>query len=163
VPTPSGRASADAGGTWDVPSGHAVTVWWVIFNNPEECAGQPGSPFRCAEADLFDPAVEASVQYAGGHVVGNSGRYTVGSYLSEGDTTNCPFEAFGEGFLCAGLIDARQADVHLVVRSHGPVLTEFMPSQIKSFDAACTPESSEGLGDGPNTCADLQFAVHETL
>lgn len=102
------------------------------------------------------------MQYAAGHVVGASGRYSVGSYLAEGDTTNCPFEAFGEGFLCAGLIDSRNADVHLVVRSHGPKLVDFMPGQIKSFEVACTPESSQGLGDGPNTCADMQFAVHET-
>ncbi|TDO30392.1 hypothetical protein EV643_1385 [Kribbella sp. VKM Ac-2527] len=102
------------------------------------------------------------MQYAAKHVVGASGTHSVGSYLSEGDTTNCPFEAFGEGFLCAGLIDARKADVHLVVRTHGPKLTAFMPGQIKSFEVACTPESSEGLGDGPNTCVDMQFAAHET-
>jgi hypothetical protein len=149
-------------GTSDLPAGDAVTVWWVIFNNPEECAGEEGVPFRCAEPDLFNPDVQGSVQYAAGHVVGNSGNYNVGSYLSVGDTTNCPFEAFGEGFLCAGLIDARQADVHLVIRTHGSMDTEFMPSQIKSFEVACTPESSEGLGDGPNTCVDLQLSVHET-
>jgi hypothetical protein len=142
------------------PAGHAVTVWWVIFNNPENCAGAEGVPTRCAEPDLFNPDVEGSVQYAAGHVVGAAGTYSVGSYLAEGDTANCPFEAFG--FLCAGLIDARKADVHLVVRTHGPKLTAFMPGQIKSFEAACTPESSLGLGDGPNTCMDMQFAVHET-
>lgn len=102
------------------------------------------------------------MQYAAGHVVGASGSHGVGSNLSEGDTTNCTIEALGEGFLCAGLIDAQKADVHLDVRTHGPKLTAFMPGQIKSFAVACTPETSLGLGDGPNTCLDMQFAAHET-
>jgi hypothetical protein len=140
------------------PAGDAVTVWWVVFNNPDECDGAEGSPFRCAESDLFNPEVEGSVQYAAGHIVGASGTYNVASHLSEGDTSGC---AFGSD-VCAGLIDASQADVHLVVRTHGPALTAYLPNQFQSFDGACTPESSFGLGDGPNTCIDMQFAVHET-
>jgi hypothetical protein len=52
--------------------------------------------------------------------------------------------------------------VHLVVRTHGPALPAYLPNQFKSFGGACTTESSLGLGDGPNTCMDMQFAVHET-
>jgi hypothetical protein len=140
------------------PAGDAVTVWWVVFNHPTECGGAPGVPFRCAEPDLFNPDVEASVQFAAGHIVGSSGGYNVASYLSEGDTSGC---AFGSD-LCAGLIDADEADIHLVVRTHGPAIPAYLPHQFKSFDGACTPESSLGLGDGPNTCMDMQFAVHET-
>ncbi|MGH2946259.1 MAG: hypothetical protein ACRDPC_08380 [Solirubrobacteraceae bacterium] len=101
-----------------------------------QCEGDAGSPFRCAEADLFNPDVAASVQHAGGHVVGADGRYTVGSYPSEGSTAGC---AFGD-FLCAGLIDAREADVHLVVRTHGPALPAFLPRQFKTFAGACANE-----------------------
>jgi hypothetical protein len=143
--------------TAGLPANDAVTSWWVIFNHPEACQGAEGEPFRCAGPDLDDPAVAASVQYAGGNVVGEAGSYGIGAYLREGDCTGCPFEE-----LCAGLIDARKADVHLVVRTHGPRLSQHMPEQITSFEGACTPQSSAGLGDGPNTCANLQFAVHET-
>jgi hypothetical protein len=146
--------------TSGLPAGDAVTMWWVVFNNPDACEGAAGVPLRCAESDLFNEDVAGSVQYAGGNVVGGSGHYSVGSYLSVGDTSGC---AFGPGFLCAGLIDAREADIHLVVRSHGPKLAEFMPGQIMSFGVACTPGTSEGLGDGPNDCEDLQAATHETL
>lgn len=144
--------------TSGLPAGDAVTMWWVIFNNPEHCDGDPSSPFNCAEPDLFNEDVAASVQYAAGHVVGADGRFGAGAHLSEGDTTGC---VFGEGFLCAGLIDARAAEIHLVVRSHGPKFPEFMPGQIKSFHVACTPETSFGLGDGPNECMDLQFSGHQ--
>jgi hypothetical protein len=142
-----------------LPAGDAVTVWWVIFNNPDACTTGEGG-FRCGEGDLFNPAVEASVQNAGGHVVGN-GRYAVGSYLSEGDTSGCALAAFD--LLCTGLIDASVADVHLVVRSHGPALPAFLPDQFKSFGGACGNEPEELGGGGPNTCEDLQFAVHETI
>jgi hypothetical protein len=145
--------------TRGLPAGDAVTVWWVIFNHPAECEGAPDSPFRCAEPDLFNPDVEASVQSAGGHVVGASGRYAVGSALREGSTAGC---AFGD-FLCAGLIDAQEADIHAVVRTHGPALPEFLPGQFKSFAGACANVPPELGGGGPNTCQDLQFAVHETL
>lgn len=145
--------------TSGLPAGDAVTVWWVIFNNPEECDGMAGSPFRCAEPDLFNPDVAGSVQYAAGHIVGGSGRYNIGSYLSEGDTRGC---ALGEDLLCAGLYDSRAADVHLVVRSHGPALPAYLPGQIQSFGGACGNVPEEFGGGGPNTCEDLQFAVHET-
>jgi hypothetical protein len=128
-------------------------LWWVVFNHPAECQGAEGSPFRCAEADLFNPDVEASVHDAGGHVVGSSGSYNVTSYLGEGDRSGCPFG----GDLCAGLIDTQEADIHLVVRTHGPALPAYLPHQYQSFDGACTPDSSLGLGDGPNTWMDMQF------
>jgi hypothetical protein len=145
--------------TRELAAGDAVTVWWVVFNHPDQCEGEAGSPLRCAEADLFNPDVSASVQYAGGHVVGGSGRYAVGSHLSEGSTAGC---ALGD-LLCTGLIDARRADVHLVVRTHGPALTEFLPRQFNSFGAACGNVEPRFGGGGPNTCEDLQFAAHETL
>lgn len=128
--------------------GHAVTVWWVLFNNPDECT--TGVPFRCGEPDLFDPDVEASVLAATGHVIGASGSANFGAYLAEGDASEC---AFGADFLCGdGLQDARVADVHLVVRDHGPAIPGVVPEQIHTFGGGCDV----------NACADLQFAVHES-
>src|SRR6266540_2067766 len=42
-------------------AGTAATVWWVIFNNPENCVGP------CSDDDKFRVAVNASVLYAAGH------------------------------------------------------------------------------------------------
>jgi hypothetical protein len=145
------------------PPGDTVTVWWVVFNNPEECVHGEGD-FRCGEEDLFEQAIQASVQHAAGHVVDADGDYNIGAHLRVGDTSGCDLEQLGpEGFLCAGLIDPRGADIHLVVRTHGPALDEFMPGQIRSFAGGCTPDTSLGLGDGPNECIDMQFAIHGTL
>lgn len=122
--------------------GDAVTVWWVIFNHPSECTTD--APFRCGEADLFDPDVETSVLHAAGEVIGGNGTGRFGSYLTEGDTTGALFGP--------GLLDSREADVHFVVRTHGPAIPGLIPAQIHTFDGGCDI----------NTCEDLQAAVHET-
>ncbi|MGH3648728.1 MAG: hypothetical protein ACRDTM_16330 [Micromonosporaceae bacterium] len=157
--TRTGRGVSVSLRTSGLTAGDAVTVWWVVFNHPEECQGMAGSPYRCGEPDLFNPDVEASVQYAGGHIIGGSGSYSIGSYLSEGDTTGC---ALGDELLCAGLIDAQVADVHFVVRTHGEALPEYLPGQFQSFGGACGNVPEEFGGGGPNMCEDLQFSVHET-
>ena len=46
----------------------AYTIWWVIWNNPQECE----TPGECNEGDFATPEkVGVEVMYAGGHVVGN--------------------------------------------------------------------------------------------
>jgi hypothetical protein len=132
--------------TAGLPPGDAVTVWWVIFNKPQNCAGPgPGHPFRCDASDLSNPAVQASVQLAAGHVVGTAGPVTWAGHLATGDTTGCAFGAF----LCAGLRSPTEADIHLIVHDHGPADPAIVSDEIHSF-GVCNP-----------TCTDLQFSVHQ--
>lgn len=135
--------------------GDAVTVWWVVFNNPSACTqGQP--PFRCGIGDLLpfggDPAVQSSAFYAAGHVIGGNGAGNYGGHTS----TEGPQ---GEVLWGPGLTNALGADIHFVVRTHGPALPEFLPGQIQSFGVGC---SNAPPFTGPNVCEDLQFAVHES-
>lgn len=142
--------------TKDLPAGNGVTMWWVIFNNPEECTAGVGG-FRCGEGDLFNPDVDASVVYAAGKFIGNSGKATFSSYLLEGDVSGAYFGP--------GLVDSSVADIHLVVRDHGPLNPELASEMIHSFGANCTP-GTDPFGvdpDGDYACVDLQFAVHEQL
>lgn len=139
--------------------GHAVTTWWVIFNNPEACAGD------CSIEDLFvdfpvdltpNPAVNPAVMSGGGHVVGASGRAAFASHLNEGQITN-EHPLFVGG---PGLTDARGAEIHLVLRSHGPLNPEALPEQISTFGGGCTLNLPAGTTPvNPGECADLQFAV----
>jgi len=127
--------------------GDAVTVWWVVFNHPENCRAKldnPSFPFRCGETDLSRPGVEASVLYAAGHVVGGSGKAGFGAHLAVGDTTGA---LFGPGLEPPQLT---VADVHLVVHDHGPADPGLMPAQIHSFDVCNT------------ACTDVQASVHQT-
>ena len=58
--------------TSGLPAGDAVTIWWVVFNHPEACShGALG--LRCGERDFAEPAVDASVLYAAGQVIGGGG------------------------------------------------------------------------------------------
>jgi hypothetical protein len=120
----------------------AYTNWFVIFNHPENCGGVP-----CGEGDL-DPSnangVGSSALFATGNVVDSSGLGGFGAHLSEGNTSGALFGP--------GLLDARAAEVHLVVRYHGPVIPALMPGQIHSVGGGCGP--------GLFACKDVQAAVH---
>lgn len=137
--------------------GHAVTLWWVVFNHPELCTnGALG--LRCGEGDLLlfggDAGIEGTVLYGAGHIVGPDGAGHFGVYLASGDTTR----VLGEG---PGLSDPLGADIHLVVRTHGPVQPGLFAEALSTFGGGCD-EAPEGTGTpGDYACADLQFAAHE--
>jgi hypothetical protein len=144
--------------TSELPAGDAVTVWWVVFNHPEYCTHGSGA-VSCGEGDLLlfggDPRVEGTVVYATGHVIGGSGMGNFGAHLSVGDTSGV---LLGVG---PGLTNPEGAEIHLVVRSHGPAIPGLVNEQISSFGAGCN-DAPPGTGTpGSNTCVDLQFAVHE--
>ena len=44
----------------EIPVGHAVTLWLIVFNNPEECVNGPGG---CAgvNGDLENPVVQGDI------------------------------------------------------------------------------------------------------
>ena len=128
--------------TAELTPGDAVTVWWVVFNHPENCSGPaPGHPFQCGRSDLFVPSVGASVLYAAGHVIGETGTGDFGGHLAVGDTSGALFGP--------GLLAPRTAHIHLVVHDHGPARPDIVSQQIHTF-GVCNP-----------TCTDLQFAVFE--
>jgi hypothetical protein len=118
----------------------AATLWWVFFNNPAACVDV------CDLPDLFVPAVQASVQYAAGHVIGGDRVADYGAYITEGDTSGCAAPTLP----CNGLIDSRAALVHLVVRTHGQADPGVIDEQISSFNGGCNP-----------TCANVQASAHQ--
>lgn len=122
----------------------ALTLWWVIFNNPDECED------GCSADDLGNPAVAASVVYASGQISRGNGKVRLVASLFE------QADGFADELIAGpGLIDAEGAEIHLVVRSHGPKLGGGYLEQITRFaDAGC-----QELG-GPNECRDIQFSVH---
>ncbi len=113
--------------TSELDPGSAVTIWLVVFNN-----GTSGGP--------------DDVIYGAGHVVGPNGTANFAAHLNEGDTG-------GSLFLqpSPGLIDAETAEIHIVVRSHGPFDPGRIPEQIHTVENDCDEE----------VCEDLQFAIHQ--
>jgi hypothetical protein len=134
--------------------GSATTVWWVVFNNPELCTHPDFAlGLRCGEGDLppfgGSPAVQASVLWATGHVIGGSGIGGFGAYLGEDDTSGALFGP--------GLLDSRKADVHLIVRTHGQAIPGLVKEQISSFNGGCLP-GEPNVGQ----CINVQASPHES-
>lgn len=124
----------------------AYTIWWVVFNNPENCTDPFDPSFECGPGDLSSAAVKPSVLYATGNVVGGSGRAGFGARLRTGDAAQA---LFGEG-----LTNPTQAEIHAVVRTHGPVIPGMVDQQISTFNGGCEEgEPNDGL------CDDLQFTA----
>ena len=105
--------------------GDVVTVWYVIFNNPGACESSP-----CKGSDLGNDDADGTVMWAAGSIVGGNGTANWAGHLSEGQIT-VPHP----GFLLSGrsLKDARSAEIHLVVHSHGPARPGYINDQLRSF------------------------------
>jgi hypothetical protein len=99
--------------TSGLPAGHAVTIWWMVFN----------------------PDGSVSVQYAAGHVIDEGGAAGFGGSLQEGDTSG----VINDG---PGLLDAGGANIVLVVRDHGLARPDIVEQQIHTF-GACNPTCTD--------------------
>jgi len=169
--------------TNDLTPGEAYTVWWVVFNAPENCSNgvcneddifavsEGGIP-RDADGNILWDVWEArrwsteagiprdeagnrvmnmdgiaaaniSVQHASGTYTAD-GRLTVSASLAEGDV---PGIVFGPG-----LLDAQTAEIHLVVRTHGPAVDDVFADQVSTFGGGCDPMDAY-------PCDDIQFAM----
>jgi hypothetical protein len=126
---------------WEV--GDATTNWFVVFNNPGAC-----SDGVCGENDVqeaamgFDNGSMVGVHFATGHIAGSSNWRSAAS-LSVGDDT-------GTGFGYP-LLNAREAEIHVIVRSHGSMAT------LVGGNVAAAIGSLMG-GCDINTCGDAQAA-----
>lgn len=156
--------------TRSLDHGHVVTLWWVIFNHPEHCEhGQGG--LACGEGDLFDgpegsTGVEPSCVFADGSIVGGNGHGRFADRLAVGEARNSCIDFFvdvvdGLDGTDYGLTNPAGAEVHLVVRSHGPRIPGSVAEQRNSFAGGCEDFLDAGatheLESGE--CSDLQFAL----
>jgi hypothetical protein len=144
--------------TSSLEPGTATTLWMVVFNAPEHCSGGD-----CGSDDLRNPDVRADLLWVDGQVIGPSGRARYFVFKREGDTAG----SIADPFLSApayGVEDAHETEIHYVVRTHGPVIPGLDHDMTHSFNGGCQLGSlpdDPRLGEpGPNTCANLQFAVH---
>lgn len=135
--------------TQGLTPGTVATAWWVFFNDPKECLTSP-----CRVADLLtNPASQPSLLYAAGRVVGPDGALDLGSFRAVGDTSGGesfpPFPATNPG-----LLDPKGAEIHIVIRTHGPALLgndAALTAQLTTFNGGCPP----------NNCGNVQLSIHE--
>jgi hypothetical protein len=156
--------------TRELDHGHVLTLWWVVFNHPENCEHGAGE-VACGEADLFDGSdgptgVDPSCVYGGGSLVGGNGHARFTDRLSVGDVRDSCIDFFAaavpdlEG-TDHGLTNPEGAEVHLVVRSHGPRIPGQVAAQRTTFAGGCEEFLPAGATHGLDAgqCSDLQFAI----
>jgi hypothetical protein len=134
--------------------GDAMTLWWVVWNNPAGC-----SDGICGDDEFDDPsgadlvAAGAAVGNASGNVVKSDGTLEFGATLQQGANNPGHEVVFNDGFDPAGSIltaAPNDAEYHFVLQSHGQARGgKKLGEQLAYLEANCTP-----------ACADVQFAVH---
>ncbi|MEN8125994.1 MAG: hypothetical protein ABFR32_12800 [Bacteroidota bacterium] len=140
--------------------GYAYTLWWVIWNNPENCT----VPGACTDADFANAdLVNVEVLFAAGHVVGNNGIGNFSAHLNLNDDSESINALFGLPS-AGGLLNAQKAEVHLVLRSHGPKIPGMVNEQINSYVGGCDdpfafPPFTE-IPDENGECGDIIAAIH---
>lgn len=130
--------------------GAPYTAWWVVFNTPEGCSE------ACNEDDIFNPdgtlnlnpEANISILFADGAMTDAEGDAGFSAVLPAG-------RPLGEVVTGPGLSDAGKAEVHVVVRAHGPLDPSRAYAQLSTFEPHPT------LGGNCAECRDVQFAVHQ--
>lgn len=122
----------------------AYSIWWVVFNRPWKCM----TPWACGSGDLSNPATKSSVFWGGGILASSEGYGTTQLQMRPGRTNR---ELFGPLRTDTGLQNIRKAEIHVVLRTHGPVgMAGTVAQQLGTVGEACP------LPD----CANKYFSVH---
>ena len=143
--------------TQELVPGDVVTLWWVVFNNPDACNYGIPDLTKCGSADISDSEVQADAHYADGQIADHNGRARFTARLYHGAV---PFGWTGNGFT-----NPEGAEIHAVVRTHGMAIDGRINEMILTFAGACNnvPLAHPGFdaAPGPNHCENIQFAVFE--
>jgi hypothetical protein len=143
--------------TRELEPGHVTTAWWVIMTKPEACSATP-----CTPADVIGRAAEVGTQivYADGAVTAPDGTASFAAFLPAGAVT--------DGWYDQDFTHPAQAEIHLVLNDHGPLIPRIARSMLGSYRGGCRDESlpppfperakSDGIA-GPNDCRLIQDAI----
>ena len=155
-----GMAEVGAASLTRTGSGVTMTIDTTISGELEDFGtplgvdwGPAGCIGGCGEDDVLDAIfggnrAKVGVHYGAGHVAGGDG-FAAAAHLQEGDMSGA--------VLGMGLMDAMSAEIHLVVRSHGPAASltgSQLAAALHSLNGGCAAADM-----GPNVCGDSQFAV----
>ncbi|NKB98930.1 MAG: hypothetical protein GKR90_10615 [Pseudomonadales bacterium] len=109
--------------------GDAYSIWWVVFNKPKNCT----TAFSCSASDLGNKAVKGTAFWAGGFVADGFGGANLTISVGKGKNDR---EVFAGGDY--GLRALSRAEVHLVIRTHGPAgVAGSLARQIGTANESC--------------------------
>ena len=121
--------------------GNAYTLWFVVFGDA------PGPP---------------SSTFAAGLVANSNGKGNFHGRLRVGDIFDAPNSTMPV------FNSPLTAEVHLALRTHGPVQPNMMPEQIQTMNGGCTSGFPSGPTLHPDSdlvgyCANIQVGIHTSL
>ena len=121
--------------------GDSYTLWGIVFNEPQNC-----SDGICDEDDVKVNPVppKTAVFYLGGLRVPPNGLAALGAYLAEDSSYGAMAPFPGQM-----LESSDDAEIHLVLKTHGGYVPGVADDQLTTFGEACTTRD----------CEDIQFAV----
>jgi len=128
----------------ELPGGHIVTMFFVVFNDPENCTHPVPPLATCSTPDLGNPATNPSALWVDGGVAGNDGTETFANFVGLG-VAGAP----GEVVFGGGLVDLQGSEVHFLTRDKGLPIPGRDKEQRTTFAGGCDVAA----------CQDLQFAV----
>ncbi|CAM9296370.1 unnamed protein product [Chrysoparadoxa australica] len=136
-------------------SGHAYSLWGVIFNHPEQCPGWPAAAggLPCSIMDDFmglvlnpNPSHSCTTGNCGivlmnvGGFVASGSTHTATVNIEKGVTwagCSTPFDPEGLGLKR----DLSEVQMEVLVRDHGPVVPGYWNKQMTTIDGMCTTAS----------------------
>ncbi|HKJ16559.1 MAG TPA: hypothetical protein VJ984_04355 [Xanthomonadales bacterium] len=122
-------------------NGQVLTLWIVVFNTPQGCLTNP-----CGAADLENPEAAGDFLYGGGTITNDNKAEFAGS-LATGDSSGSGWIEFGFPEFALGLTDPENAEVHLLLHSHGPASSGTdLGDQISSYFGGCTVFLGDAAG-----------------
>lgn len=130
----------------------SYTIWAVIFNDPRFCASTPCGLTDLALLPGHDPRVQSSMVNITGGSSDADGRGMFSGEVWKTFRGAAPRQpAFGPG-----LLNARKAEIHIVVRGHGqPAGLEDLIESIASHRGGCNDANAV-----QPPCEDQQISVH---
>lgn len=143
--------------TAELTPGNVTTVWWAIMTRPEECESKP-----CSAEDVIGGAetVGTQIVYADGMVNKPDGTAKFSAFLPSGKVPG--------GWYQQDFNNPLDAEIHLVLNDHGPLIPELAASMLSSYRGGCSDESlpppfpdtakADGKA-GTNKCQLIQDAI----
>lgn len=113
-----------------------------MFNVPELCRDadtEDGRNFRCGPGDVPNPAAGFSIVYGVGHEV-EVEEDELDTFAGE----RARFDRDGV-IIGLGLLDPRGAEIHLIVRDHGPCDDDGCGDRTTTVDGGCSNPHFGGL------------------
>jgi len=140
--------------TTGLEPGTVATMWFVVFNSPENCTDP------CNADDVKNPEVGFDLFFADVVVIRDSGEAIYVAEHKVGDASGSIVTPF-LGTPTWGLKDAFKPEIHLVVRTHGPLIPDLIQEMVSTFNAGCGDQSPELGVPGPNSCSNIQVSIYK--